>query len=79
LPLVQPTRANLAQAKQNGTTRTWLGVKQLHGSSIVYGSASIASGMNEGAMDDSTVARFTAFSFGLLSVVMLGLTVLDHL
>jgi hypothetical protein len=79
LPLVQPTRANYAEAKQNGTTRTWLGVKHLHGSSIVCGSASIASGMNEAAMDDSNVARFTALGFGLLSVVILGLTLLDHL
>jgi hypothetical protein len=32
-----------------------------------------------GTMDEAKVARFTAISFGLLALVMLGLTVLDHL
>jgi hypothetical protein len=30
-------------------------------------------------MDEDEVARFTAVSFGLLALAMLGLTVLDHL
>jgi hypothetical protein len=30
-------------------------------------------------MDEDKVARFTAVCFGLLALVMLGLSVLDHL
>ena len=30
-------------------------------------------------MDEAKIAQITALSFGLLALVMLGLTVLDHL
>jgi hypothetical protein len=35
--------------------------------------------MNEMDLDEDKVMRFTAMSFGLLALVMLGLSVLDHL
>jgi hypothetical protein len=35
--------------------------------------------MNETHMDERKVARVTGWSFGLLSLVLLGLTVLNHL
>jgi hypothetical protein len=35
-------------------------------------------GMNETHMDESKVARVTGWSFGLFSLVLLGLTVLNH-
>jgi hypothetical protein len=41
-------------------------------------SASTASGMNEARME-SMIAQITAWSFALLTVIMLGLTVINHL
>jgi hypothetical protein len=64
---------------QRGGKPHWHGVKHIQDWSIVYGSASIAFGMNETDMDEGNVARVTGWSFGLLSLVMLGLTVLNHL
>jgi hypothetical protein len=62
-----------------GRSHKWHGVKHIQLSLNVCGGLSIGSGMNEGTMDEAKVARFTAISFGLLALVMLGLTVLDHL
>jgi hypothetical protein len=60
-----------------GDKPQWHGVKHFQPWSTGFGCVSIGSGMNE--MDEAKVARFTAISFGLLALVMLGLTVLDHL
>jgi hypothetical protein len=79
LRLVQDASAKTLPEANQARTRRWLCVRRIHGSSSGCGSASIASGMNEADMEESNVARFTAWSFGLLSLVMLGLTVLDHL
>jgi hypothetical protein len=62
-----------------GDKPEWHGVKHIQPSSTGFGCVSIGSGMDEMDMDEDEVARFTAVSFGLLALVMLGLTVLDHL
>jgi hypothetical protein len=62
---------------QVGDKPQWHGVKHIQPSSTDFGCVSIGSGMNE--LDEAKVARFAAMSFGLLALVILGLTVLDHL
>jgi hypothetical protein len=59
-----------------GDKPQWHGVKHIQDWLIVCGSASIAFGTNETHMDESKVARVTGWSFGLLSLALLGLTVL---
>jgi hypothetical protein len=68
--------ANLRRELQVGKSHKWHGVKHIQLSSIGFGCVSIGSGTNEAEMDE---AKVTAISFGLLALVMLGLTVLDHL
>jgi hypothetical protein len=58
--------AKRSRELQVGDKPQWHGVKHIQASSIVCGSASIAFGMNEKDMDESTLARVTASSFGLL-------------
>jgi hypothetical protein len=70
---------NVPRSHGAGDKPQWRGVKHIQDWSIVCGSASIAFGMNETHMDESKVARVTGWSFGLLSLVLLGLTVLNHL
>ena len=59
-----------------GDKPQWHGVKHIQLSLTGFGCVSIGSGTNEAEMDE---AKVTAISFGLLALVMLGLTVLDHL
>jgi hypothetical protein len=71
--------ANLRRELQVGKSHKWHGVKHIQLSSSGFGCVSIGSGTNEGTMEEATVAPVTAISFGLLALVMLGLTLLDHL